>query len=743
MRYNILLLCLFLGSLFGGTNAVFGTHYSGATMTYECLSANNYRVHHWFYSHCGGPAPTAPTGFSFSGVGGGCTLPTGSGWTLVSAQEVPSLSASMPTNCQGGSYNGIMEWHYSQDFNFTGVTCTQYLLNWTNCCRNPSNTNLSNPGSQGMGLRTDTVDLSLPVCNNSPVWRQPPPHIALMSQTNHFDLGATDADGDQLIYSLRNPKDGSYVNIPYNFGGYGVWTPLGPTWDVDLDIMTGLLSITPTPGSIQNAAFALRVTEYRNGAIIGHVEREFEIITGNSLPCPNTLPALAGPVNPQNADIIGGTVIVSPGETMCFDVYATDADPGNISILTWLDDLTGGTLTDTFGSGPDTVSGIGPWARICWTAPNQMGWVDTATVTVIDTTCQMNNLVVMKVPVLVGASELVWPGDANNDLIADAFDLLPIGLAFGDTGPARTGASNTWVGQSCMPWLDTLAGALDKKFVDCTGDGVINATDTLPISLNYGLTHTKGNLPMTIVTGTNPVFRMVLPDSASVGDTIEAPILLGDNNIPANNIYGYAFALHYDASLIDSSTFWIDFNNSWVGNSSNSLYLYHNHPLIANCDASQVRTSHTTVSGNGEVCRAHFVIIDNIDGKRQALDSAQLDVFFTQVEVIGLNGEAVTVDVLPDSMIIYDRTTEVVLPPVGPAVHVYPNPINEGMALTIEAEGMTLEAVEVLSVQGQLLSQQAVDADHIQVEMGGFAAGLYFVRVKAGGNWAVRRVVVE
>jgi hypothetical protein len=740
LTYTItcLLFSVFLLSAF----TLQGSHITGVTMTYECLGGNVYRVHHKLFSHCAGVPNPAPTGVVFTGVGPGCTQPTVSGWTFVGAVEITGLSAALPTDCNGGTINGIKQWHYYQDYDFTGVSCTQYILSWSYCCRNPSITNIVNPGSQGIGLVTDTVNLSMPGCNNSPEWRSPPPSYAFFNRLNYFDLGAMDADGDSLSYELTIAKDGSFAPIPYNFG-FSPTVPVGPDWDVTLDRHSGLLALIPVPGDIQAAVIVERCHEYRNGIRIGTVERDFYIATLSALPgCPNNLPTISGPMNVQGGMMMGDTLVVSPGASMCFDVYATDPDVGDSSYITWQDDLPGAVLTDTFGAGPDTVKAVGPWARVCWTAPNQWG-IDTITITVIDPSCQWNNLVVLQLPVLVGDAGLVWPGDANNDLVADAFDLLPIGLAFGNTGPLRPGASNTWVGQASMPWQDTLAGGLDKKYVDCDGSGTINAADTIPINLNYGLTHTKGNLPVARGTSTDPAFRLVLPDSASVGDTIEAPILLGDSLIAANNVYGYAFTLHYDASLIDSSTFWIDFNNSWVGNATNSIHMFHNHPLVANCDASQVRTNHIAVSGMGEVCRAHFVIIDNIDGKRQVLDSAQLEIFFTAVQIIGLNGEAVAVDVLADSMIVYDRTTETMVPHMTESVYVYPNPVNEGTALTIESKGMTMEALEVVSIHGQLLLRQAVDGDHVQLDMTDYAAGLYFVRVNAGGKWTVRRVVVE
>jgi hypothetical protein len=233
-----------------------------------------------------------------------------------------------------------------------------------------------------------------------------------------------------------------------------------------------------------------------------------------------------------------------------------------------------------------------------------------------------------------------------------------------------------------------------------------------------------------------------LPDSADVGDTISAAIVLGDANVNANNILGFAFALQYDESLIDSSTFWVDFDNSWLGNSSNALDLSRNHAELYACDGAQVRKTHTTASGMGEVARAHFVIIDNIDGKRQTLDSAMLNVFFSNVRVIGLNGEEIAVEVLQDSMVVYDRTTDVPVSPVASVVGVYPNPAHD--VITVSTEGSELDQLEVTTVLGQVvLRKSGLGNTQVDLQVGSLAKGLYFLQVHTELGWTLHRVVIE
>lgn len=736
IKFRFLLLSLLL---LIGTGGLHASHLTGATITYECLGSNVYRVHLHEYIDCQGIAPTTPNSFNVEGTNTGCIAPTATAWVLASSDDVTYFSPSFPTQCGTGSLSGIRDYHFTRDYDFTGVNCSKYKLSWSDCCRSGSSYNIANAASTALMVVTDTLNLGLAGCNSSPVWHNAPPRLATAQHANYFDLGATDVDGDSLVYDFQFPLDGNGAGIIYNFG-YNIASPLGSGWQVNLDPETGLLSLIPT-GSPVIGTIAIRVSEYRNGVKIGSVVRDFEIQCFQGLPGANNLPTISGPVHLNGARAIGSTIIVPPGGTACMDFSASDLDPGVATQLSWMSDLQGGMLTDTFGAGPDTVLAIGPWVRVCWTAPLTLG-PDTLTITAIDTTNQLNNMVIARYAFVVGDTSLVWPGDADNNLVADAFDLLPIGLAYGDVGYTRAAASNTWVGQPALPWQDTVMGGIDKKFIDCDGNSVIDNDDTLAITLNYSLTHSKGNVPVARGTATDPLLTLILPDSADVGDTIWAPIMLGDASVMANNVYGYAFRLHYDPMLIDSSSFWIDFSNSWVATGGNALDMSRNHPTLNLCDAAQVRTTHTAVSGMGQIARAHFVIIDNIDGKRAALDSATLNIDFIDVRIIGVNGDIIAVDAQSDSMTVYDRTTDNTRPVSAVGIDVYPNPAHD--RLHILAKGHALEQVEVLNLQGQLLLRQAGNlATHLQLDMSELAQGMYLVRVKTEGNWTVKRIVVE
>ena len=92
---------------------------------------------------------------------------------------------------------------------------------------------------------------------------------------------------------------------------------------------------------------------------------------------------------------------------------------------------------------------------------------------------------------------IMYPGDANNDGVANQFDLLPVGIAFGTEGFPRQNASVNWQAQlQFPPWTAALpVSGINLGFVDCDGSGVIDTFDLNAIALNYDKTQTNSQPP--------------------------------------------------------------------------------------------------------------------------------------------------------------------------------------------------------------------------------------------------------
>jgi hypothetical protein len=84
----------------------------------------------------------------------------------------------------------------------------------------------------------------------------------------------------------------------------------------------------------------------------------------------------------------------------------------------------------------------------------------------------------------------VYAGDANNDGVVDARDILPIGRFFNTRGYVRENGSLTWSPQLVRIWTP-----LEASYADCNGDGVVHANDVDGIIQNYDSTRGSANGP--------------------------------------------------------------------------------------------------------------------------------------------------------------------------------------------------------------------------------------------------------
>ncbi|MEO0474060.1 MAG: hypothetical protein AAF206_30910, partial [Bacteroidota bacterium] len=214
---------------------------------------------------------------------------------------------------------------------------------------------------------------------------------------------------------------------------------------------------------------------------------------------------------------------------------------------------------------------------------------------------------------IVFPTDSVWPGDTDYDGIANNFDLLPIGLAYNDMGLTRPNASLSWIGQPAQDWNTSLPSGLDKKHVDVDGNGTIDAADTMGIFLNYGLTHNKfGGGSKTGL----PIFLSFEDDTLFAGDTTDVIIHLGTDSLPADSVYGLAFSVMYDSSLIDPFNISVSYTNSWLGNNDvNMLSMERNFPNEEQIDFALTRIDQTNMNGYGEIGRMTIIMVDDLTAK--------------------------------------------------------------------------------------------------------------------------------
>ncbi len=152
----------------------------------------------------------------------------------------------------------------------------------------------------------------------------------------------------------------------------------------------------------------------------------------------------------------------------------------------------------------------------------------------------------------------MFPGDANNDGVANHFDLLPVSVAYGSEGIPRPGASPIWQPQFLpLSWPQNLpVSGINLGFVDSDGNGLIDSLDMDAIALNFDSVQTASQpppqpylLPDTCFSCPKPDLLITFDkDTAMVKDTFYALLTLRypPNVPPFQGSLGIAFDLTYD-----------------------------------------------------------------------------------------------------------------------------------------------------------------------------------------------------
>jgi len=78
----------------------------------------------------------------------------------------------------------------------------------------------------------------------------------------------------------------------------------------------------------------------------------------------------------------------------------------------------------------------------------------------------------------------VYPGDADNNGVVNALDILPVGVYFKTAGASRDSVTFVWGAQKALLWAIPAA-----TYADANGDGVVDEKDIIGIGVNWENTH--------------------------------------------------------------------------------------------------------------------------------------------------------------------------------------------------------------------------------------------------------------
>ncbi|GAB4413322.1 MAG: hypothetical protein OHK0039_20150 [Bacteroidia bacterium] len=313
----------------------------------------------------------------------------------------------------------------------------------------------------------------------------------------------------------------------------------------------------------------------------------------------------------------------------------------------------------------------------------------------------------------------VYPGDANYNQVANVFDLFPIGLKYGQTGPQRPNATVQWVGQPSPDWGDTLLSGVDIKHVDCNGDGTINLLDVGAIFLNYGKTH---NSMKTSGSTTGTPLRLLMPSSdQNPGDTLHMELHLGSPTEPAAGIYGLAFSLSYDSTAINPASTQVSFDGSWFGTTgTNMIALAHTLSSEGYLEVGMVGIDQTARMGYGKIADITVVIDEDIFKAGEPVAF-----YFETVQAVGVQAE--DVPLAPQAGEI--TVTTAIEHPLAGVIELWPNPAADRVSLQ---SPVAIGQITLRGLRGEPLWQRGALAPHqtLDIDTAGLPAGTYFLTLQ-------------
>jgi Secretion system C-terminal sorting domain len=331
----------------------------------------------------------------------------------------------------------------------------------------------------------------------------------------------------------------------------------------------------------------------------------------------------------------------------------------------------------------------------------------------------------------------VWPGDCNNDHVADMTDVVALGIANGATGPVRVGASTIWSAQTASDWSNSFPLGANYKHADSNGDGVVDLNDTTAILLNYSLTHPKpaapqaGNPELMIL----PITNFILP-----GAFADFDVMLGTTGTPISSIYGLKFNLGLDTSKLDLSfTPQLTYTNSWLGITNVdviNIARHTNGESLINMGISKL--NHSNVTGSGPIARLRVKSKSTLAlGTKINVNLSSLQAFnntFGEVALSTQDGFATVSNT--NSLSVINNTVK--------ALNLFPNPAAKELTIRVSNDQLVNVVIENLIGQVILNLSNLASIPNYTINLEAIPNGIYVAKViLASGEHMQKKLIVQ
>ncbi len=333
------------------------------------------------------------------------------------------------------------------------------------------------------------------------------------------------------------------------------------------------------------------------------------------------------------------------------------------------------------------------------------------------------------------SSLCVWPGDADNDGKASVKDIFNIAYGFGETGPARPIVSTAWLPQDAPAWQQNFPTGVNYKYADTDGNGRIDSADVMPLYFNLGETHGKDEGPSR---GSNadPVLRFnILEDSVAPGAIMNAELILGSEDFPAEDIMGISGRIEFDPGLLEPGTIQIDFTSSTLGMPKDLVVIQKYNFQAGSLDWGISRNNKSGKVIKDIVIRWKYVIDPNVAGnKKSHAKMSGVMVVNSRLEPVAVITQGDEVQILKNPLSIAKTFKD-----LSSTINLYPNPAQEN--ITIDLQQNKAAQIRIVNLQGQEVASvyQQQGNNKITLPVNYLPQGIYIIEIQTADGRAIKK----
>ncbi|MDI1354007.1 MAG: FG-GAP-like repeat-containing protein [bacterium] len=325
----------------------------------------------------------------------------------------------------------------------------------------------------------------------------------------------------------------------------------------------------------------------------------------------------------------------------------------------------------------------------------------------------------------------VWPGDANSDGIVNGLDVLELGLSYLNSGPVRSGASNSYFSQYCANWTGTVSSGKNKCNADCDGDGVVNNSDTLAIFNNFSLPHSfrpAENKPTHELKLVPEYPNFIIP-----GQWNMLKVLIADSLSPIS-LLGLVFDVDYLSSAIETNSVYLNYSSSFLNSDAKNIQFRKTAFSNQKLHVADVKTNNILVSGSGEIARFYF------KPKSTLQEGSIINFGISQSVYLQSNGSIGSLSVNTISLTVNSNALYLATQQKISNIKLFPNPASDLFVLSNAGKEVTFYGIY------DLTGRKVLEGDFVtqtEVKTLDLSNGVYFLIYECQGQTGTIKLLVN